>query len=311
MKHFLRIADLSAQSFVALIDAAKQIKRDHYQGKNPKVFQGKTLAMIFAKPSTRTRVSFEAGFYHLGGHAMFLQRDALQLSRNESIEDTAMAVTSMVDMVMIRTFEQAEVERFAAVAKVPVINGLTDTHHPCEIIADMQTFSELRGDIAGRKVAYMGDGNNILNSYIEASYLLKFELVHAGPDGYEPDQAIVAQYGRNYTKEADPVVAVRGADLIVTDVWASMGDTGSAARNMKFSPYQVNRALIAQASTNVLFLHCLPANRGEEVDEYVLHDACSGVWHGTENRLHSQKALMISLREALIKSMMGETEKKR
>ncbi|SEP57723.1 ornithine carbamoyltransferase [Ectothiorhodospira magna] len=293
VRHFLSLLDLSTEELRHLIHRAMQMKAQLRQGDIHEPLRGKTLAMIFEKSSTRTRVSFEVGMQQLGGHAIFLSPKDTQLGRGEPIEDSARVLSRMVDMVMIRTFEHEKVERFAANARVPVINGLTDLEHPCQLLADLQTWFELRGDIAGRTVVWVGDGNNMCHSYIHAAERLGFELRIACPEGYDPDPLILAAAGRSAAIVRDPMAAAQGADLIVTDVWASMGqEQEQAARRRAFGDYQVNAALMAQAAPDALFMHCLPAHREEEVSTEVLEGPQSVVWDEAENRLHAQKALM-------------------
>ncbi len=256
-------------------------------------FKGLTPGMIFEKSSTRTRVSFEAGMSQLGGHALFLSPRDSQLGRGEPIEDTARVLSRMVDIIMIRTFEHEKIERFSSFSHVPVINALTDLSHPCQLLADMQTYFERRGDIKGARVAWIGDGNNMCHSYMEAAQQFGFHLAIACPEGYDPDPAICKAAGDSCSITRDPREAAAGANLVVTDVWASMGqEEEQAKRAAAFAGYQVNDELMALAHPDALFMHCLPAHRGEEVSESVLEGAQSVVWEEAENRLHSQKALM-------------------
>lgn len=292
-RHFLSLADLSADELRALIARATELKAMRQRREDDRPLRHRTLAMIFEKSSTRTRVSFEAGMNQLGGHAMFLSSRDTQLGRGEPVEDTARVLSRMVDGVMIRTFEQETVERFAAYSAVPVINGLTNRLHPCQVLADLQTFFEHRGDIRGRRVAWFGDGNNMCNTYLEAACLLDFELRIACPPGFEPDAELLAAAGDRCTLVHDPLVAAAGAHLIATDVWASMHEEGElASRIALFSPFQVNEAVMAQAAPDALFMHCLPAHRGEEVTAAVIDGPQSVVWDEAENRLHAQKALL-------------------
>jgi ornithine carbamoyltransferase len=249
--------------------------------------------MIFDKSSTRTRVSFEAAMAQFGGHAIFLSPRDTQLGRGEPIEDSARVLSRMVDIIMIRTFEHEKIERFASYSAVPVINALTDKYHPCQLLADIQTFIEHRGEITGRTVAWIGDGNNMCHSYIEAARQFDFQLRIATPAGYEPDAALVTAAGKRVTLLRDPREAVHGCDLVVTDVWASMGQEEEQAQRMKlFRNYQVTRELMTLAKPEALFMHCLPAHRGEEVSAEVIDAPHSVVWEEAENRLHSQKALI-------------------
>lgn len=255
--------------------------------------RGRVLAMIFEKSSTRTRVSFEAGMIQLGGQAIFLSPRDTQLGRGEPIADGARVMSRMVDAVMIRTFAHSNLTEFAAHSQVPVINGLSDDLHPCQLLADMQTFLEHRGSIKGKTVAWIGDGNNMCNSYIEAAIQFDFQLRVACPEGYEPNPHFLALAGDRVTLTRDPQEAVKGAHLISTDVWTSMGQEEETARRIAlFKPFQVTRALLDQAAGDVLFMHCLPAHRGEEISEDLLDDARSVAWDQAENRLHAQKALL-------------------
>jgi ornithine carbamoyltransferase len=255
--------------------------------------KNRTLGMIFEKSSTRTRVSFEVGMYQLGGHALFLSPRDTQLGRGEPIEDSARVLSRMVDAVMIRTFEQEKLELFARNCQVPVINGLTDRFHPCQLLADMLTFQEHRGDIRGRTVAWIGDGNNMCHSYLNASRLFDFELRIACPDNFRPDLEILAGAADRCTLLQDATRAVKNADLVVTDVWASMGQEQEQKERVRaFSTFQVDEALMAHAARDALFMHCLPAHRGEEVSAAVINGPHSVVWDEAENRLHAQKALL-------------------
>ncbi|EGV29092.1 Ornithine carbamoyltransferase [Thiorhodococcus drewsii AZ1] len=292
-RHFLSLFDVSADEARALIARAIELKQMLKAGQVYAPFQRRTLAMIFEKSSTRTRVSFETGMAQLGGHALFLSPRDTQLGRGEPIEDSARVISSMVDAVMIRTFDPETVERFAAYSRVPVINGLTDRLHPCQLLADMQTYFEHRGDIRGRRVAWIGDGNNMCNSFIEAAQLFDFELMVACPEGFEPSADILAPAGDRVTIVREPEAAAEGAHLISTDVWASMGQEEEQARRQKaFATYQVNDTVMARAAKDALFLHCLPAHRGEEVTASVIDGPQSVVWDEAENRLHAQKALL-------------------
>ena len=292
-RHFLTLLDISPEEFRDIIRRACELKRLRQQGAIVETLKHKVLAMIFEKSSTRTRVSFEAGMTQLGGAAMFLSPRDTQLGRGEPIEDTARVLSRMVDCVMIRTFDHENVERFAAHSQVPVINGLTDLAHPCQLLADMQTFFEHRGDIQGRTVAWVGDGNNMCHSYINAARQLDFNLNIACPEGYDPNPGILAAAGDRCLIIRDPMEAVTGADLVVTDVWASMGqEEEQKKREQAFAGYQVTAELMAQADEQALFMHCLPAHRGEEVAAEVIDAPGSVVWDEAENRLHAQKALL-------------------
>ena len=293
VRHFLTQLDTSPAEARALIERAIALKRLQRERIAHPALSGRILGMVFEKSSTRTRISFEVAMVQLGGHAIFLSPRDTQLGRGEPIEDTARVLSRMVDAVMVRTYEHDKIERLAAYASVPVINGLTDQFHPCQLLADMQTFFEHRGDIRGKRVAWIGDGNNMCHSYIQMATLFDFELRIAAPAGYEPDAAIL-DAGRHHAElVADPMVAAASADLVVTDVWASMGQEDEQARRAEaFADYQVTRAVMAQAKPDALFMHCLPAHRGEEVSAEVIEGPQSVVWDEAENRLHSQKALL-------------------
>lgn len=292
LRHFLTLSDLSKAELQQILQRASELKRMQRAGEVYQPFVGKVLGMIFEKSSTRTRISFEAGMCQFGGDAIFLSPRDTQLGRGEPIEDSARVISSMLDIVMIRTFGHDIVERFAKYSTVPVINGLTDDHHPCQLLADMQTYIEHRGDITGKTVVWVGDGNNMCNSYIEMSQMLDFKLNIASPQGYEPKAEFLANT-KNVHIFNDPQQAVQGADLIVTDVWASMGqEEEQKLREQAFANFQVNEQLMALANKDCLFMHCLPAHRGEEISENMLDHAGSVVWDEAENRLHAQKALM-------------------
>jgi len=292
-RHFLREDDLTAQEFKRILSAASARKREWKSGTVSDALKNRTLVMIFEKSSTRTRVSFEAGMTQLGGHAIYLASGDSQLGRGEPMEDTAKVLSEMADIIMVRTFCHQGLEKFAHAASVPVINGLTDLLHPCQMLADMQTWFDQRGDISGRTVCWVGDGNNMCNSYINTAKLLDFELRIACPEGYEPDQDLLASAGPNASIVRAPKDACRDADLIVTDVWASMGqEAEQQQRAQAFADYCVSDALMAVAKPDALFMHCLPAHRGEEVDASVLDGSQSVVWEEAGNRLHAQKALL-------------------
>lgn len=295
-QHFLTLLDFSAADLLRIIERAIDMKRERREGVDQRRFPGSVLAMVFAKSSTRTRVSFEAGIAQLGGNAMFLSPQDTQLGRGEPIEDSARVISSMVDLVMIRTFGHDIVERFAAHSSVPVINALTDDFHPCQLLADMQTWIERRGAIAGRSVCWVGDGNNMCQSYINAARQFDFSLRIACPPGYEPRRELLEANRDRVELLHDPVQAVRDADLVVTDVWASMGqEDEQAARIERFTPYQVNAELMSHAASDALYLHCLPAHRGEEISADLMDAPDSVIWAEAENRLHAQKALMEAL----------------
>ena len=295
-RHFLTLLDYSPKELRALLTRAIELKIMRDKGESYTPLKDKTLAMIFEKSSTRTRVSFETGMVQLGGHALFLSPRDTQFGRGEPIEDSARVLSRMVDGVMIRTFEHENVEKFSAHASIPVINGLTDLFHPCQLLADMQTWFEHRGDIKGATVAWIGDGNNMCHSYINASSQLGFQLNIACPQTYSPDTNIVNQAKNKVMITDDARQAVKNADLIVTDVWASMGqEKEQNEREKVFQAFQVNGELLSLANKDVLFMHCLPAHRGEEVTAEVIDGPQSVVWDEAENRLHAQKALMENL----------------
>jgi ornithine carbamoyltransferase len=295
-RHFLTLLDFSPAELQQLLQRAIEMKQQHRAGGDQRAFPGKVLGMIFAKSSTRTRVSFEAGMAQLGGHAMFLSPQDTQLGRGEPIEDSARVISSMVDIVMIRTFGHDIVERFAAHSSVPVINALTDDYHPCQLLADMQTWVEQRGSISGKRVCWVGDGNNMCQSYINAARQFDFELRIACPAGFEPNQALLNDNRDRVSVEHDPAIAATGADLLVTDVWASMGqESEQLARAKLFAPYQVNGELMSRAASNALYMHCLPAHRGEEISAELMDNPDTVIWQEAENRLHAQKALMETL----------------
>ena len=292
-RHFLTLMDLKADEIRSLIKRAIELKSHRHQGLPHKTLEGKVLAMIFAKASTRTRVSFEAGMTQLGGSALFLSRQDTQLGRGEPIADTAKIISSMVDIVMIRTFAHTDVETFAAHSKVPVINGLTDDYHPCQILADLQTYVEARGEITGRTVCWLGDGNNVCHSWMNAARLLDFELVVACPEGYDPDTKLLSACGNRVRIERDPKQAAKGTDLLITDVWASMGqEDEQITRADTLAPYQLNRQLLETAEPDALYMHCLPAHRDEEISAELMDSSDTVIWQEAENRLHAQKALM-------------------
>ena len=294
-RDFLSIPDFSSAELESLFDLAESMRTGAY---DKKPLSGQSLAMIFMKASTRTRVSFEVGTYQLGGHALFLSPRDVQLGRGEPIADTAKVLSRYVNGIMIRTFSHAEVEELGREATVPVINGLTDLLHPCQILADILTIRQQLGGIAGRKVAWIGDGNNMANSWLNAAYVLGFELSLACPEGYDPDTAILARARSrgNVNIIRDPGEAARGADIVTTDVWASMGqEEEQAARQKAFRGFCVDAALMSRASKDAIFLHCLPAHRGEEVTAEVIDGRQSRVWDEAENRLHIQKAIMAVL----------------
>ncbi len=292
-RHFLSLLDFSSKELRMLVERAMTLKAILRRREPHEYLRGRSLALIFEKSSTRTRVSFEAGITQLGGNSMFLAPAELQLGRGEPLEDTARVVSRMVDAIVIRTHEHAKLEAFAAHSQVPVINALTDRFHPCQLLADIQTYFELRGDIRGRSVAWVGDGNNVCHSWINAARQFDFTLRVATPKGYEPDADIVAAAGQAVKMSHDPQETVAGADLVVTDTWASMGqEAEKETRTQAFSGFRVDTALMNGAHPDALFMHCLPAYRGLEVASDVIDGPQSAVWDEAENRLHAQKALL-------------------
>jgi len=294
MKHYLQFSDLNADEYAYLFARAALIKKKFKAYEKHHVLADRTMAMIFEKASTRTRVSFEAGMYQLGGSVVHLTTGDSQLGRAEPIEDSAKVISRMVDLVMIRTYEQTKIERFAEHSRVPVINGLTNEFHPCQILADIFTYIEHRGSIAGKTVAWVGDGNNMANTWLQASEILGFTVHVSTPGGYEVDQSIAGlRSSDSYKVFKDPMQACAGADLVTTDVWTSMGyEAENEARKKAFADWCVDREMMAAAKSDALFMHCLPAHRGEEVEADVIDGAQSVVWDEAENRLHAQKALM-------------------
>jgi len=292
-RHFLTLADLSSTEYRHIIQRAIALKAKQKSGELFEPLKNKVLGMIFEKSSTRTRVSFEVGMAQLGGHALFLSPRDTQLGRGEPIEDTARVLSRMVDVITIRTYEHEKIQRFSAYSSTPVINALTDMHHPCQLLADMQTFTEQRGDISGKTVAWIGDGNNMCHSYIEAAQLLDFKLHIASPQNYLPDDKLVNQAGTAVRLFDNASDAAKNVDLVVTDVWSSMGqESEQKQREAAFKTYQVTPQIMSAAKPDALFMHCLPAHRGEEVAAEVIDGAQSVVWDEAENRLHSQKALL-------------------
>lgn len=292
-RHFLSLLDLTSDELRSLIEHAIDVKQRLKRGISHTPLDGKLLAMIFEKSSTRTRVSFDAGMYQLGGHAMFLSPRDSHLGRGEPIDDSARVISSMVDGILVRTFGHDRVQTLAQYSSVPVINGLSDLLHPCQLLADMQTWFELRGDIAGTCVAWIGDGNNMCHSYINAAIRFGFDLNIACPPDHQPDSELVKSGGKHVKLFDTAAQAAHEVDLIATDVWASMGQEGEQQNRIEiFSEYQVNQDIMARADKDALFMHCLPAHRGEEVTTEVLESSQSVVWHEAENRLHAQKALL-------------------
>lgn len=294
LRHFLQFKDLSRDELIYLFERTRVIKTrfKRYQPYHP--LTDRTLAMIFEKSSTRTRLSFEAGMHQLGGSAIYLNTRDTQLGRGEPVEDAGEVISRMVDIVMIRTFEQGIIERFAANSRVPVINGLTNEYHPCQILADIYTYIEKRGSIQGKTVAWIGDSNNVCNTWLQAAEIFDFNVHVSTPPGYEVEPERAGLFGEdNYEEFTDPMDAARGADLVTTDVWTSMGfERENDARRKAFADWIVDVEMMSVAKPDALFMHCLPAHRGEEVDALVIDGPQSVVWDEAENRLHVQKALM-------------------
>lgn len=302
-KHLLAIHDLSAEEIDFILNLADRLKRENKEGKSHEVLHGKTLGMIFAKPSTRTRVSFETGMTQLGGHAIYLGMNDLQLGRGETIADTARTLSRYVDAIMARLFKHQEAEELAKHSSVPVINGLTDLHHPCQALADLMTIRERFGKLRGVNVAWVGDGNNVCVSLLEGCSLMGANFRAACPEGYEPPEEIVRwakgsarKSGAIVEIQPEPEKAVKNADVIYTDVWVSMGQEGEAKKRLEvFKKYQVNAGLVKKASPGVIVMHCLPAHRGQEITDEVIDGPHSAVWDQAENRMHAQKALLVAL----------------
>jgi ornithine carbamoyltransferase len=294
LRHFLQFKDLARAELEHLFARTRWIKNQFKRYQRYWPLEDRTLVMIFEKQSTRTRLSFEAGMHQLGGAAIFLSTRDSQLGRGEPVEDAAQVISRMCDIVMIRTFDQAILERFAAHSRVPVINGLTNEYHPCQVLADIFTFVEQRGPIKGRTVAWIGDSNNVCNTWLQAAEVLDFNVHVSTPPGYEVEPERAGLYGTDhYEQYRDPMQAARGADLVTTDVWTSMGfEAENEARNRDFEAWQVDAEMMKAAKKNALFMHCLPAHRGEEVAAAVIDGPQSAVWDEAENRLHTQKALI-------------------
>ena len=293
-RDFKSLIDINTQEFKRIIEQAIEYKELDKKHSIPRTYVNRTLAMIFKKNSTRTRVSFETAMYKLGGHAIFLSESSTQLNRGEDISDTARVLSGMVDLIMIRTNAHEEIKTLAKNSSVPVINGLCNMFHPCQLLADMQTIAETKGnDFSKLTVAWIGDGNNMCNSYINASKLLNFRLKISVPNGYEPDKYTLDKFGENVELCEIPGSAVDGADVVTTDVWASMGDEHENEERKKvFKSFQVNMNLMSKAKKNALFLHCLPAHRGEEIDDTIIDSSYSVVWQQAHNRLFSSMALI-------------------
>ncbi|WP_046216471.1 ornithine carbamoyltransferase [Paenibacillus wulumuqiensis] len=302
-KDFIELSDYTADEINFLIDLAIELKRKQKAGEIYRPLEGKTVGLIFEKSSTRTRVSFEVGTYQLGGHALFLSKNDIQMGRGETIADTARVMSRYLDGIMIRTFGHENVTELAKYADIPVINGLSDLGHPCQVLADFQTIVEQKGQLKGLKLAYIGDGNNMAHSLMIGGARVGLDVYVASPEGYEPDPAVIkqcellaAESGATIKIVRDPIEAVRNADAIYTDVWASMGfEEEQKIREQAFADYQVNEALVSHAKPDYIFLHCLPAHRGEEVSAGVIDGPNSVIFDEAENRLHAQKAIMTAL----------------
>ena len=294
IKHYLQFNDLSREEYDYLFERTRWIKNSFKRYERYWPLEDRTLAMIFEKQSTRTRLSFEAGMHQLGGAAIYLNTRDTQLGRGEPVEDAAQVISRMVDLVMIRTFEQDIIERFAKHSRVPVINGLTNEYHPCQVLADIYTYIEHRGSIQGKTVAWIGDSNNVCNTWLQAAEVLDFNVHVSTPPGYEVEPERAGLYGTdNFESFADPMEAARGADLVTTDVWTSMGfEAENEERRRAFADWMVDADMMRQAKSDAVFMHCLPAHRGEEVAAEVIDGPQSVVWDEAENRLHAQKALM-------------------
>ena len=296
MKHLLKLMDLSAKEITGILNLADQLKFEKKNGIKHHLLAGKTLGMIFEKSSTRTRVSFEVGMYDLGGSALFLSSRDLQIGRGEPVEDTARVLSRYLDGIMIRTFAQKEVEDLAKHGSIPIINGLTDYCHPCQVLADLMTIREYKGAIAGNKLCYIGDGNNMTNSLIVGGIKMGMEVAVACPKGYEPDAELMAWASKNgkFTCTEDVLEAAKGADVLYTDVWASMGQEGEAeARKKIFQGYQINAKVMSVANDGAMVLHCLPAHREEEITAEVFEAHAKEIFDEAENRLHAQKAVLV------------------
>jgi len=295
-KHFIDFDDYSYQVLQKIIDSAIALKNEHKSGIVNDSLKNKTLAMIFDKSSTRTRVSFEAGMTQLGGHSIFLSDKDIQLGRGEPIIDSAIVVSSMVDVVMLRISSHEDIIEFSKHSSKPVINALSDQSHPCQILSDLMTYQELRGSIRGKKIAWIGDGCNVCQTYMQAAEIFGFELNIATPEGYQPSQRFIDNYQSNISYYTDPIDACDGADIVATDVWTSMGKESEKKQRLNaFKGYQVDQKMMSVAKSDALFMHCLPAHRGEEVSTEVIDGKQSAVWVEAENRLHAQKALLLHL----------------
>ena len=299
MNHLLKLLDLSTEEITGILDLADQLKYERKHNIPHELLKGQTLGMIFQKSSTRTRVSFETGMYQLGGHALFLSSRDLQIGRGEPVQDTARVLSRYLDGIMIRTFEQKEVEDLAKFGSIPVINGLTDFCHPCQVLADLMTIREKFGSFSGLKMCFIGDGNNMANSLIVGGLKVGMNVAVATPDGYKPDGAVLEftkGYGDKFALETDPFMAASGADILITDTWTSMGEEAEKEERKKiFKDYQINRQLLAAANAGAMVQHCLPAYRGQEITEEVFEEHADEIFNEAENRLHAQKAVMVKM----------------
>ena len=299
MKHLLKMLDMSTEEIIEILDLADQLKYELKHGIPHPHLRGKTLGMIFQKSSTRTRVSFETGMYQLGGQPLFLSSRDLQIGRGEPVQDTARVLSRYLDGIMIRTFEQKEVEDLAEYGSIPIINGLTDFCHPCQILADLMTIREFKSTFDGLKVCYIGDGNNMANSLIVGCLKVGMSFSIACPEDYQPDQQVLdftKEYGDKFQMVTDPMEAAKGADVVITDVWASMGQEGEAEkRKIAFKGYQINDDIMGAANKDAMVLHCLPAHREEEITNKVFEEHANEIFEEAENRLHAQKAVMVKL----------------
>ena len=299
MKNLLKLLDLSTEEITGILDLADQLKYERKHNIPHELLKGQTLGMIFQKSSTRTRVSFETGMYQLGGHALFLSSRDLQIGRGEPVQDTARVLSRYLDGIMIRTFEQKEVEDLAKFGSIPVINGLTDFCHPCQVLADLMTIREKFGSFSGLKMCFIGDGNNMANSLIVGGLKVGMNVAVATPDGYKPDGAVLEftkAYGDKFALESDPFMAAAGADIVITDTWTSMGEEAEKEEKKRiFKDYQINKQLLAAANAGAMVMHCLPAYRGQEITEEVFEEHADEIFNEAENRLHAQKAVMVKL----------------
>ncbi len=299
MKHLLRMLDLSKEEIIDLLNLADQLKYELKNGIEHHLLKGKTLGMIFQKSSTRTRVSFETGMYQLGGQALFLSNRDLQIGRGEAIQDTARVLSRYLDGIMIRTFEQKEVENLAEYGSIPIINGLTDFCHPCQVLADLMTIREFKGHFDNLKMCYIGDGNNMANSLIVGGLKVGMSVSIACPNDYQPDKEVLdfaAQYGDKFTMTDKPIEAAKDADVLFTDVWTSMGEEAETEkRKIAFNGYQINDEIMSVAKPDAMVQHCLPAHREEEITEKVFEAHADEIFEEAENRLHAQKAVMVKV----------------